>query len=491
MYRILICCIALPFAVACDCNGLAGQGLDGGGGDLSGGADAALDGGGGHDLARPADGALDGGGGNTDGGARDGSATDGAARDGGGGLDGGMRDGGPADLGHGPAPLDGGSSTCTGDPDVWDVPLNVTDGGWQNEPRLTWTGSDYGLAWVDTDLPLGNKPFIARGALVTPTGQAAAPTAALAPVNSPPTTFEQETPRLGWNGAGLFAVLDDNRQPGNPQIQTQPQAAALGPTATLWTLGKSGNDDRWPAVDWDPIDQQWGVAWNEIANVALYDIQMARVDTTGQFVIGSNVPITPLKSSTFNGAAMSNLAGGTPFLWNGGGWTFVYAENRSTGIGLRRLDAMGGFVSQSTIGVITSVYPSTSVAWSGAEYGVGWVEQRVAGKQVFYASADASGVFSTSPILLSNAANDSDWVGVRWTGSEWLATWEEDDGSGKKTIWTARLDGTQVLAGTRRALTCAAYSSEQPDPSWNGTYGVIAYLRRTTTTSHIAFLLVP
>jgi hypothetical protein len=459
----MVCCIALPFVVACDCRGVQGQASDaGGGGDLAGGADGASSG----DGSGPP---------------RDGSA-----------LDGGNLDGAQRDLGRPPPPLDGGSSPCTGDPDVWDVPLDVTDGGWQLEPRLTWTGIDYALAWADTDLPLGSHPFIARGALVSPTGQPAAPTAALAPVAGAPTTFLQESPRLGWNGASAIAVLDDNRQTNNVQIQTQPQAATLGAAGTLWTLGTSGNDDRWAAVDWDPIDNQWGVAWNEIAGPALYDLQMARLDAAGVFVIGSNVPIVPMKSPTFNGAAMSNLAGGVPFLWNGGGWTFVYAENRSIGIGLRRLDPMGGFVSQSTIGSAPGVYPSTSVAWSGAEYGVGWVEYTAAGpRQVLYASADASGVFSTGPILLSNAANDSDWVGVRWTGSEWLATWEEDDGTGQKQIWTARLDGTQVLAGTRRVLTCGTYSSEQPDPSWNGTYAVVAYLRRTSQARHIALLLVP
>jgi len=482
VYRTIVCCLALPFAVACDCNGAQGRLPDSGGGgsDLAGGgADGSLDGGG--DLARPADGAL-----------ADGSRLDGG--DGGGALDGGALDGSPADLGRPPPALDGGSSPCSGDPDVWDVPLDVTDGGWQLEPRLTWTGTDYALAWADTDLPLGSHPFLARGALLSPTGNAAAPTAALAPVAGAPSTFLQESPRLGWNGAGLIAVLADNRQPGNVQIQTQPQAATLGPQGTLWTLGISNDDDRWPAVAWDPIDNQWGVAWNEIAGAALYDLQMARLDASGVYVVGSRVPIVPMRqpSPGFSGAAMSNLAGGVPFLWNGGGWTFVYAENRVTGIGLRRLDPMGGFVSQSTIGSAPGVYPSTSVDWSGAEYGVGWVEYTAAGpREALFASADASGVFSTGPILLSNPANDSDWVGVRWTGSEWLATWEEDDGSGQKQIWTARLDGTQVLAGTRRALTCGAYSSEQPDPSWNGTYAVVAYLRRTTQASHIAFLLVP
>ncbi|MBX7096089.1 MAG: hypothetical protein K1X89_00115 [Myxococcaceae bacterium] len=447
------------------------------------------------------DGGLDGG---ADGGPPDSGSAD-AGQDAGpgdaGALDGGV-DGGPLDAGAGDAgldagqgwPLDGGNSTCPGASDVYELDLALTDAGISQQPRLTLLPGGYAMVWTDGDL--AGTTSTVEVALLDPYGKPLGPRQQLMGATGfmPP---RQDAPVLAFNGTAFGAVHDDVwGSTRNTYFATLDlQFKVTGSSAPHGQpLGNQSYVPRWPELVWNPLDKQWAAFWHEIGTGSPFGLYLERLTAAGDFSFATRGPVCQANTATFNGPSYGNLAGGERAAWNGNGYTFVYVENRSDGVALTRLDRDGGFVSHSTTGTVAEVFPSASLAQSPAGYGVAWSEwpndggPGSNGMDVRFSLADPNGTFQGSPLTLTQSggyctylasgfSTACPYVGVVWTGTNYLLTWVQLDGAITQ-LWTTRVDvqGNEV-AGARRKLTCGTTKSLDPSPLWNGSFAAVPFVR--------------
>ncbi|MDI7267931.1 MAG: MopE-related protein, partial [Myxococcota bacterium] len=113
------------------------------------------------------------------------------------------------------------------------------------------------------------------------------------------------------------------------------------------------------------------------------------------------------------------------------------------------------------------------VAWSGAEYGVAWSDDREAGnREIYFARLDRSGRKIGGDVRATAAPGLSGHPSLVWAGSEWGVAWrDERDGNGE--IYFGRIGADGVRVGEDVRLSDTPGLSTQPSLVWaEGEYAV-------------------
>jgi hypothetical protein len=127
---------------------------------------------------------------------------------------------------------------------------------------LTWTGSEYGVGWLDT--PSGMQQlFFAR---LDATGSVMGTVRALGQMGFSPWN-------LVWTGSGYGIGISSSRA-GNPEIYLSRLDAAGAPAATDERVTNDPANSRAPSIAW--TGSSYGVAWGDVRD-GNYEIYFARL----------------------------------------------------------------------------------------------------------------------------------------------------------------------------------------------------------------------
>ncbi len=326
--------------------------------------------------------------------------------------------------------------------------------------RLAWTGSEFGLVWMEGPPQQREIRFARLDAAGQPIG---GPTTVLGPPARP------LEPGLVWTGSEFGLVWSDFRD-GLWFARLDAAGHKLGADVHLTTL-PPGYMAESPALVWN--GHGYGLVWSQYhAEPGLETVRFAQLDRFGarqgpETIVdqrqGTNLQVqwTGTEYGVFFGAfrridARGNPIAGVvplmhgPTVWSGSEYGTVWSAdsdgNQSYEIWFARADATGTGLG-APLRVSVSGYDARlpRLVWSGTEFGLAWVElTSPTTTQLLFLRVDASGVPIGSPLPLGaeHAADRFFTEGIVWTGS------------GYATALTKRSGGTSDAFLSRVGCNC-------------------------------------
>lgn len=278
-----------------------------------------------------------------------------------------------------------------------------------------------------------------------------------------------QQPSVAWNGNAYGIAWRDGRDK-NGDTNNEIYFAAVDATGSkispdrrvTMALGNS----RSPSLVWTGTG--YGLAWvdDRDGNDAIF---FARLSRDG-IKLGQDIRVT----------AMPGLSTHPALTWTGAEYGIAYQDLRdmNSEIYFSRLDREGVRIGNEVrITADPGVSELPSLAWTGSEYGLAWVDDRIAtsNKEIFFARLNGSGVkLTASDVRLSSASGTSTQPTLVWTGTEYGLAWSDDrDGIGNREIYMLRLSssGAPLISETR--LTIKDKLSLAPRLAWTGSeYGI-------------------
>jgi hypothetical protein len=208
-------------------------------------------------------------------------------------------------------------------------------------------------------------------------------------------------------------------------------------------------------------DSGYGVAWAD-GRHGKHEIYFNRLDPTGA-PAGASLRVT----DTDKFATYPTMA------WTGSEFGIAWCEFPRTQdydgeIYFARISAAGvkmGPEIRITSDPGSSVFPS--IAWSGAGYGVAWLDRSVPEASVYFARLDPAGLLQGEMIQLTTTAGYVNDPVVVWTGTRYAVTWY-DEADGNAEIYLALID-TLGNASAPIRITDDPANSTEPRLAWTGT----------------------
>jgi hypothetical protein len=358
----------------------------------------------------------------------------------------------------GGAPPDGGSPTgCPGAEDVLDVPTVVGPGN-ASLPRLVHDGAANAIVWTEYDGADFEVWFswVDAGMERLPGGSH---------VVTPDDGHLSALARIAWSGTEFGLVYADDRNMTTDRAVYFARLDATGtpiPGSEVQLGGQAGTQDD-PAVVWDPVNDQWGVAWVHMPGGGDVDVHFARIDANGAIVAGSELEVSTIPA----GWGWLSYSGSSPLIWNGSEFVVVWTTQDT--VVLSEIPPLGGAPSNIYVGGVGAQVPTrAAIAWDGARYGLTWMNWDFGHYRVHFALVDAAGLVAGTDTPLGTTTDYSGEPSIVWTGTHHAVAWGDEIVQPSMTvageIWTALFDASGALVpGSKRALTC------DPDLDWFST----------------------
>ncbi|MFQ5670725.1 MAG: M36 family metallopeptidase [Acidobacteriota bacterium] len=159
--------------------------------------------------------------------------------------------------------------------------------------------------------------------------------------------------------------------------------------------------------------------------------------------------------------------------WTGAEYGLVWQDNRFgiNEILFARLDPAGNLLgSERRITQSPSGASDPVVVWTGSEFGVAFLRS----SNLFFVRLSTTGTVLGSELQITNVVSTSREEDLVWTGSEFGLAWS-DNRDGNNEIYFARIDAAGALQGTEVRVTSDTGSSRLPAIAWNGTHYAIAF----------------
>jgi len=116
---------------------------------------------------------------------------------------------------------------------------------------------------------------------------------------------------------------------------------------------------------------------------------------------------------------------------------------------------------------------TSSLAWTGAEYGIAYWDSRSGSSEVYFSRIGVNGKSLGEEVKVNTHKQWSGYPSLAWTGSEYGIAWQ-DHRHGQAEIYFARLGpGGNTFGETR--VTFTAKSSEHPSLLWTGSNFALAW----------------
>ncbi len=293
-----------------------------------------------------------------------------------------------------------------------------------SSPRITWTGSGYGLVWQDMRNSISaleghwevyfaylNADGVKVSDDVRVTDNASD---LLSDSSEPSVTWTGSEFGIAWRGASdiYFVRLD-------------PSGARIG-SAVRVTAPPGGG--LHPAIVW--TGTEYGLIWVHYHD-SIVDILFTRLDATGARM-GPDVLVS---------SALNDIDAAPALIWTGSEYGIAWRDGRARNpeIFLARLTASGLKVGDDirvTNDPGQSMNPS--LVWTGSEYAVAWADDRDGNFETYLALVDGTGVKSGPDLRVTTDTAYSASPVLAWSGSEFAMTWR-DSRPGNNEIFFARL----------------------------------------------------
>ncbi len=166
----------------------------------------------------------------------------------------------------------------------------------------------------------------------------------------------------------------------------------------------------------------------------------------------------------------------TGIVWTGGSYGLVGRESSSDAVFLALLDPMGAPLTQPVQVSDGASESSPSIAWTGSEFLIAWIDERDGNDEVYVARCDASGTQIGQDLRVTNTTSTKTTPRLAWSGAHYALTWEDDRHAPQNTeIYLALLDATGAKIGDDRRVSNAAEASAEPSIVWTGSEFAIAW----------------
>jgi hypothetical protein len=195
----------------------------------------------------------------------------------------------------------------------------------------------------------------------------------------------------------------------------------------------------YPSLVWS--GSEFGLAWYDLRD-GNYEIYFARIAATS-LQVGTDLRVTHDPNMSLD----ASLA------WTGSEFGVSWLDSRDGNqeIYFTRVAADGNTIGPEiriSNTIINSKYPS--LVWTGSEYGMSW-EDQVSGADIYFTRITSEGAKISSNLRI--AATGKIWSSsLCWSGSEFGISWE-DDRNGNKEIFFTRLSASGDTVGSDVRIT--------------------------------------
>jgi hypothetical protein len=241
-------------------------------------------------------------------------------------------------------------------------------------------------------------------------------------------------PAVAFDGTNFLVTWQDKRQGNYYDLygaRVSPSGTVLDPEAIH--ISRAGNSQRRPVLAF--AGENYLVAWQDRRNGPDNDIYCARVDRNGQVLDSAGLPV----------CVMANAQERPAIAFDGTNCLVIWQDMRrddSADIYAARIDQSGNVLDPGGFAVSArgDSQQAPAVAFSGQEYLCIWQDHRSGTVNQSYATRvlPTGEVVGPMGIPLLLAANAQYRPAVAWSGSDFLAVWE-DRRSGSD-IYGIRLD---------------------------------------------------
>jgi len=321
-------------------------------------------------------------------------------------------------------------------------------GGPSEYPKLAWTGSGFGLCWIDERD--GNREVYF--ALADASGQQIG-----SDIRLTSNSAESRECHLTWTGTEYGVAWWDARN-GNGEIYFALVDSSGNKITSDMRVTMDGAVSQGPWLAW--TGTEFGIAWWD-RRPGNDEIYFTRLDPTGA-KIGSDIRIT-------NNSHRSN---GPRLIWAGTQYGLTWADSRDGGVDnvfFTRLDPLGNKLQADTrLDSDPTLSKGSNIVWTGTEFGAVWHDKRHGESESYFVRLNSSGELIGTDILVSDLPEVSHAPAIAWTGSLYGIIWMDFRLGAYHTYYTwLDSQGNKLIPDTR--LDSSATAATAPRPVWTGT----------------------
>jgi hypothetical protein len=285
-------------------------------------------------------------------------------------------------------------------------------GGTSVNPAVAFTGTAFGVTWQDGSSS-GNAISFAQ---LDTSGTKVGGTVEVASASS-----HALYPDIAWSGSQFLVAWHDDRD-GEYDIYFAILSPSGTPAGAESKLNETTTSATYSSVAW--AGSQYGVAWED-NRLGAKQIYLARVTSWGS-KSGSDLRVSTGGTSSFVSMA-----------WSGSEFGIAWQDTRSptSEIFMRRVDGLGATVGTDvrlTSAESTAEY--ADVVWTGSLYAVAWDDNRTGTNQIYLGLVDPTGARIGSDVRVTDTISWGDEPSLAWTGSELGIAWV-DDRDGNRVIY--------------------------------------------------------
>jgi imidazole glycerol phosphate synthase subunit HisF len=295
------------------------------------------------------------------------------------------------------------------------------------QPKLAWTGSEYGVCFIDDRGSTVREVFFASFATDG--------TTSVAEVQVSEDPGVPSSDPVAWSGSEFAVVWTDNRD-GNHEIYFARISASGTKIGADLRITNEAHSSRVPWIAWG--GSEFGVVWRDERD-GNPEIYFARISASGTKE-GTDVRVT-------NEPAGCNAPS---IAWSGSEYGLAWADGRAGAeydVYFARLSPSGsmvGSVERLTTGNVGGFFPYT--LWAGGRFGVTWYDRRDDPDltdtdyvyEVFFCAVSATGTKIGGDLRITSNGVQSRMPSLAWSGSEHLIAWM-DDRTGSYQLFVNRI----------------------------------------------------
>lgn len=291
-------------------------------------------------------------------------------------------------------------------------------------------------------------------------------------------------PDMATDGSTILAVWHDSRS-GSSDVygmRLSSDGVRLHDPAGLLFSHVENNMVN-PAVGFDGTN--FLVAWEDYRNGTLADIYVGRVSPAGQMIDGTGVPV---HLATFRQILPRLAFDGSTFLLV---WTDYKTSSRYEATGMRiQTDGESIELLDPAPFSISGASPAPNaafpdVAWGGGTFMVAYLAQPTGPYQIRAAAVSSGGSVAPSVLLHPATNHTRQRQRLAWTGSSFLAAWQ-DTRNGGQDVYGTRIDPAGVVLDPANIpIATGAAVQEYPSVASNGTNALVVWQEITPLNTDV------
>jgi len=293
-------------------------------------------------------------------------------------------------------------------------------------PKIVWNGSGYGVAWVAWS---GFKYQIYFLKL-DQNG---------APIGSPlkvsfvgiSETASCYAPDLAYSGNGYCVTWHDNRN-GNKDIFATLLNNSGAITYSDTPISAAPNDQYLPRIAWSNGVGKYQIVWNDSRSGSKYEIYGSQISPSN--VVTSNTQLVSGTSNSYD-PVVADMGNGLGMAWEDyrdGNWEIYFAK----------LSADGSKIGTDIrVTNNSSDQLSPAIVWTGAEFGIFWMDYRNGNYEIFFQRVSSSGTILGSNTQVTYSG-DMEYPDAAFARYGYLATGAMYGGANYVSAWGCANDTT-------------------------------------------------